>query len=90
MEKRYALLVVGFANGAPCPIAGQFVQTFDFAAENGRGYGTFTANASEAMKFADQGEALEFWKTQSKTAPLRPDGQPNRPLTSTTVQIIQV
>lgn len=53
----------------------------------GRGYVEFTDSPSEALSFATAGEALTFWKTQSKTVPLRPDGKPNRPMTAYTIVI---
>jgi len=80
--------VVEFANGAHCPIAGQYLKSFDFEAYRGRGYGTFTEKLDEAKAFDDKGLALQFWRTRSRTVPTRPDGKPNRPFTSTTIVII--
>jgi hypothetical protein len=34
--------IVGFASGAPCPIAGQYLKDFDFEAYEGLGHGEFT------------------------------------------------
>jgi hypothetical protein len=34
--------------------------------------------------------ALETWNRQSRSTPLRPDGQPNRPLTAFTMAIVSV
>ncbi len=82
------LKVIGFANGEPCPIAGQYIETFDFEASGGRGFGTFTDNIRQAKQFADAVTALRFWRRQSKTMPTRPDGKPNRPLTSTTIEVV--
>lgn len=79
--------VVGFANGDACPIADQYLETFDFEAYDGQGYGTFTFDPAEAMQFADKAAAFVFWNTRSKTRPTRPDGKPNKPLTATTVVI---
>lgn len=78
---------VGFANGVPCPHEGQYLETFDFEASGGRGYGTFTPHAERALQFATAGDAIAFWRTPSATVPTRPDGQPNRPLTALTVEI---
>lgn len=83
----FIIKALGFANGVACPIAGQYLKSFDFEAHDGRGFGVFTANPAEAMTFESAGAAGDFWRTQSKTVPLRPDGKPNRPLTSTTVEI---
>lgn len=79
--------VEGFANGAPCPIAGQWLESFDFDAHGGVGFGVFTANKRKAMVFTDTGEALVFWRTPSRRFPHRADGKPNRPFTCTTVSI---
>jgi hypothetical protein len=42
------------------------------------------------MMFADAAFALDFWRTQSPSYPVRSDGRPNRPLTSTTFEIIKI
>ncbi len=82
------LKVIGFANGEPCPIQGQYIKTFDFDAAGGRGFGTFTDKPNKAKQFADAVSALRFWRQQSKTMPTRPDGKPNRPLTCTTIEVV--
>jgi hypothetical protein len=78
---------VAFANGMPCPHAGQWLSRADFEAHNGQGHMTFTDNPRRAMKFADAAAALSYWQTPSRKWPLRPDGKPNRPLTALTVEI---
>jgi hypothetical protein len=77
--------VIGFAAGYHCPIAGQYLETFDHDAYNGQGHGTFTVSPKQAMKFDGLESALEFWKKVSPKHPIRQDGEPNRPLTCTTV-----
>jgi len=79
--------VVEFAAGEECPVAGHYLKSFDFDAYNGQGYGEFTANIEQAMKFPNRAAAMEFWGRQSTIKPLRPDGLPNKPLTSTTMSI---
>jgi len=79
--------VVGFANGEPCPIVGQYVESFDFDAHGGLGFGVFTLDKRKAMQFADAGEAIAFWHTKSRRYPVRADRKPNRPFTATTVTI---
>lgn len=86
-EKPKVIRAAGFANGTPCPHEGQFLKSFDHEAHRGQGEGDFTANAAEAMKFKGTTEAFEFWRRQSKTRKLRPDGKPNRPLTSLSIMI---
>ena len=78
---------LGFANGRSCPHEGQYLKAFDFEYENGIGYGDFTDDPSEAMKFDSFRDAMEFWKTQSKVRPIRPDGEPNRPLTALSISL---
>lgn len=79
--------ILGFASGRPCPIAGQFLKTFDFEACDGRGHGTFTKDVEEAMEFETIKAATEFWMTSPKCRPTREDGEPNRPLTASSVEI---
>jgi hypothetical protein len=51
------------------------------------GVATWTDSALGAKRFASMIDAFEFWRQQSTTMPLRPDGQPNRPLTHYTISI---
>lgn len=80
---------IGFASGAPCPHANQFVMTFDHEAHGGQGEGTFTPDVVKAMKFATMEAAFGFWRKQSVTKPRRDYGDfgPNRPFTAVTVMI---
>lgn len=82
------LRAIGFANGVRCPHAGQYLKWFDHEANEGGGYGLFTPHRYKAMRFADAGEALAFWQRQSTVRPLRADGQPNRPLSCLTVEVV--
>jgi hypothetical protein len=82
----YVLQIIEFANGEPCPHGGQYLKSY-MDTRNGRGFADFTKNPREAMQFATAGEAFLFWKQQSKYKPLRQDGNPNRPLTCSTVEI---
>ena len=83
----YVIIARGFASGAPCNHEGMYLQNFDHDAFNGQGWGTFTPKRSRARRFADQLAAIDFWKQQSTVRPLRPDGEPNRPMTALTVEI---
>jgi len=87
MTTGYIIRVVRFENGAPCPISGQFLESFDHEADGGRGFGTFTRRISRAMVFDTIKEAMAFRDRQSTVMPLRPDGEPNRPLSCTTINI---
>jgi hypothetical protein len=84
---KYVMRAIAFANGVPCPHAGQWLEDFDFEAHGGQGYGTFTADKSRAKTFDNFGDAAAFWNTISKTTPRRPDGRPNKPLTALSVSI---
>ena len=46
-----------------------------------------TTERHRAMAFADPGQAMAAWNSQSKRLPLRPDGRPNKPLTALTVEL---
>lgn len=67
---------------------GSYIRSVDFEANGGRGDVRITWDPEEALQFDSAFRAMEFWRTQSKTVPLRPtDGLPNRPLTAYTVSI---
>jgi len=83
----YLIRAVDFANGAPCPFAGQWLKEFDFDADDGRGFGVFTDNRAEAVRFGSRRLALLFWRTTSSIKPIREDGEPNRPLTAMSIDI---
>lgn len=82
----------GFAGPLPLSKApvGQYLVSFDPDAYDGRGHAQWSANRNKAMVFESGGQALEFWRTQSKVKPFRPDGHPNRPLTAYHVTLEQV
>jgi hypothetical protein len=82
--------LVEFADGSFTFPPSSFVEDFDFEAEDGKGSAKITRLWWCAKQFPDPGAALDFWKTQSKTHPLRPDGEPNRPLTCTTVEVVEL
>ena len=70
----------------PHDLIGQYLQSFDVEAFDGRGTCTWTDDIGEAMRFEDIGEAVEAWRTRSKVRPVRADGEPNRPLTAFNVE----
>jgi hypothetical protein len=86
----YIIRAIAFANGAPCPHAGEWLQAFDHDAHGEQGHGVFTDDISKARRFATQGEALAFWHQQSTVKPIRPDGRPNKPLTALTALFEQI
>ena len=60
----------------------EYIESADVEAFEGRGDATLTKDIKRAKRFETQAEAFEFWRQQSKTRPLRGDGEPNRPLTA--------
>ena len=81
--------VVAMADGRPGNWVGMYLHSADFDANGGIGDMVFTADPARAMRFPDTRSALKMWRTQSTVLPLRPDGQPNRPLTALTVEIVE-
>jgi hypothetical protein len=47
-----------------------------------------TNDIAEALPFETAIAAMETWKMQSATVPFRLDGEPNRPLSAHTVEVI--
>lgn len=82
-------IVMG-ADGTRTPDDGRYIQSMDFEFGMGRGLLTTTPSVEKAMKFSSASAAHEFWKTQSKIRPRRPDGHPNRPLTAYHVEILPI
>ena len=62
-----------------------YLRSFDPAAYGGRGHAKVTHDIADAARFADAVAGWQEWKRESTVLPLRPDGQPNRPLTAYTV-----
>lgn len=83
------MCIVTSAQGEPTSLDGEYIIDFqdmdDYA-----GLLTTTPEITDARRFDTPREALEFWRQQSKLRPLRPDLQPNRPLTAFTVEILPV
>jgi len=78
-------------NAAPDLIAtpefdGKYIVSF---ADTPDGHGVLRVSGkqSEAKVFATSSEAIDFWRQPSSFVPLRPDGEPNRPLTAFTIEI---
>jgi hypothetical protein len=61
--------------------AGQYLQSYHDTPD-GRGAATFTTDPAMAKTFDSFEAAMRFWRRQSITKPLRPDGKPNCPLTA--------
>jgi hypothetical protein len=81
---------LGLAGDFPCADVGHYLKSCDFEALGGRGLALFTNDVAKAMRFETRGEAMLYWRTQSKTVPNRHDGKPNRPLTAYHVEITEL
>lgn len=64
-----------------------YLASFDADGNDGWGEATWTDNPADAVEFATTTAARTCWTEQSRLRRLRPDGQPNRPLTAFSVQL---
>lgn len=48
-----------------------------------------TPDIAKAKRFADLSAVHDLWAAVSKKQPVRPDGKPNRPLTSLSIEVIE-
>ena len=88
----YLIKIVGLigrqlADTLATPV-GQYVEHYDPDARDGLGEVQTTPDPSRAKRYATQLEATAEWRRVSTVRPLRPDGEPNRPLTAYHVEII--
>jgi hypothetical protein len=72
------------APGAADP-TGLYLRSYDPEGHDGRGDADWTADLAQAKVFASPMEAFEEWRRVPNVLPVRPDGQPNRPLTAYSV-----
>ena len=72
----------GSTNDLP---VGWYLAGYDADGNDGWGEAVWTDDPAEAIVFATATEAHACWTAQSRLRPMRPDGQPNRPLMSFSV-----
>lgn len=72
--------------GHPGP-EGQYLASYDPEGNDGWGHANWTRDLGKAMVFDGAAAAHACWAQVSQTRPLRPDGCPNRPLTTFTVEM---
>lgn len=84
------MVLRGQANGLSTPSDGQFLKDFDFEAGDGVGLIDMTTDVNEAKHFENVSEAILFRNRQPNCKPLRADGLPNRPLTSTHWEVVSL
>ena len=65
-----------------------YLAYYDPDARNGGGEMIWTTKLDDALGFTTAASAVEFYRQVSKAQPIRPDGEPNRPLTAFTVSIL--
>ena len=87
---KYVIKIHSFANRAPCPVAGQYLKSFDPEAYEGRGDAITTRDEKLAMRFPDVQAVMIYMQTQPKSRPLREDGEKNRPLMAFNVHVLPV
>lgn len=72
------------------PDTERYLASYDVDAHDGQGSAQWTDSIEEALRFADGAAAMAAWRSQSTLRPLRDDGQPNRPLTTFTIEVVPV
>jgi hypothetical protein len=76
--------------GMATPHEGQYLRDMDFEAHDGRGLLSVTSDITKAKQFPSAVEAFEYLKQVPKCHPIRPDLQPNRPLTGFNWELLNV
>jgi hypothetical protein len=71
-------------------LVGKYLASYDLDAHDGRGTDEWVSDPTQALHFESNAAALKVWRTPSLIRPLRPDGQPNRPLTAYTVEVSEL
>lgn len=69
-------------------LVGQFLAEYDPEKHDGMGEAAWTPDREHALRFDDAVEAWALWTTVPTSRPVRPDGQPNKPLTAFTIEIV--
>lgn len=69
---------------------GAWLAEFDPDANDGRGMCRWSLDVRDAMQFASAVAAMDCYKTPSLVAPIRDDGQPNRPMTAATIEVVKI
>lgn len=87
-EKLVVIRCMGLVNGGGQEFAGLLLRSFDpWQGNPYAGKVQWTDQLGLAMRFETPGNALLFWQQVSTRVPVRPDGEPNRPLTAWTVLV---
>lgn len=73
-----------------CPESGQYLRAFKVHQHDGRAPIPATPDIERAAIFPTPAEALAFYRTRSVVVSTRQDGEPNRPLTAYTIEVVTV
>lgn len=86
--------IISLVDGTRTPFDGKFVKEYDPSRDGVDPLGApmiahvvVTVDRTKAMKFKDLAEARDTWMLVDPRRPVRPDGQPNRPLTAFNISI---
>lgn len=71
-------------------VVGQYLQGYDPEFMNGAGLATWTPDLNKALWFPTITAAMALINAQPRSKPIRPDGQPNRPLRAYTVEVMRI
>jgi len=86
--------VVGLVDGTPTAFDGQYLVEYDLTRDGveprtGASMMVHLVTTPDITKAAryETGAALELWRSVDPRCPVRPDGEPNRPLTAFSIEI---
>jgi len=72
----------------PAPERGLYLRSYDANGNDGLGHVEWTDKLSEALTFEGPVQAFTFYSQQSTRFPTDFNGEPNRPLTACTVEVV--
>lgn len=85
-REQIRLVLVSMADGRTDGLpVGFYLADYDPEGNNGHGVASWTPDPYKALTFASGAEATACYRAVPHNRPLRPDGQPNQPLTMFTV-----
>lgn len=95
----YVIRCKGYARNIPCNFVDQYLEWFNPNGDHlewydpngsGSGLGGWTPDINKAMVFDSVSSAVEKWKEQRTVdGGFRYDGQPDRPLTAFSIEILE-
>jgi hypothetical protein len=82
-DGKVRILCLSLADGRTegIPAVGCYLAEYDPEGNSGHGSAAWTPDPGEAMAFESGIAAMECYRAQPRSRPLRADGKPNRPLT---------